>query len=160
MTNPPPEMNVFADALICRPSLGQWLATAGWPVLLLGIIVLVVNLLRQSAVLRRPSGQIISERLSAVGITTGWFSLIVAIGMTWYGLHSTWSIGAMSGTVDQGALLLGYAQSSIPGFIGLLILSGSFVEAALFKYLWMRKIKTEHNQAPEDSARKLAGPQR
>lgn len=145
MTNAPPEMNFFTDALICRPSLAQWIATAGWPVLLLGIIVLVVNLFRQAIMFRHSNGQDISERLSAMGVTTGWFSLIVAIGMTWYGLHSTWSVGALGDEVPQGMLLVCYAQSSIPGFIGLLIWAGGFFEAALFKTLWMRKMKTEHN---------------
>lgn len=132
----------------------------GWPVLLLGIIVLLVLTCWQFVMLRSPEGLSDSERLSAIGIAAGWFSFIVGIGMTWYGLHCTWVAGAMNGGLDQGLLFLSYSHSSIPGFIGLLILSGSFFEASLFKYLWMRKIKTEHNKAAEDTARKLADPQR
>ena len=145
MTNAPSEIDVFSDAFICRPSLGQWIATAGWLVLLLGIIVLMVTLLRQAAMLRHTNGQRHSERLSALVITTGWFSLIVAIGMTWYGLHSTWADGAMVDTIPQGFLFVCYAQSSIPGFIGLLIWAGSYFEAALFKTLWMRKMEAQQS---------------
>jgi len=160
MTNASAEMTFFSEPLLCGPSPGQWAAMAGWPVLLLGIIVLLVNVCRQIALLKRPDGRFISERVSTVGIATGWLSFIAGIGMTWYGLHSTWLVGAMGGFPDQGLLLLSYAQASIPGFIGILILSGAHFEAYVFKYLWMRKIKTEHNQAPEDTARKLADPQR
>jgi hypothetical protein len=103
---------------------------------------------------RRPDGQAVSERLSTIGIAAGWFSFMVGIGMTWYGLHSAWTVGAMIGMVDRGLLLLAYAQSSIPGFIGLLILAGGFFEAALFKTLWMRKTETEHNQASQPIAAK------
>ena len=160
MTNTPSEMTFFNEPLLRGPSPGQWAAMAGWPMLLLGIIVLLVNVCRQIVLLRRHDGQCVSERVSTIGIATGWFSFIVGIGMTWYGLHSVWLAGAMSGGLDQGLLLLSYAQSTIPGFIGVLLWAGGFFEAAFFKYLWMRKIKAEHNQAPQVTARKLAEPER
>lgn len=160
MTNNAPEMNVITDILISQPTCGQWLATAGWPVLFIGLILVVVNLLRQCATLRRPDGIAVSERISASSIAAGWFTLLTATAMTWYGLHSTWSVGGtMEDNVPQGLLLVCYAQSFIPGFIGLLILSGAFFEAALFKRLWMGRMMRKHNQAPEDTARKLADPQ-
>jgi hypothetical protein len=154
-------MTFFGDALICQPTVGQWLAMAGWPVLLAGLIVVAVNLIRQCATLRRLDGQGKSERLSASSIAVGWFTLFTGIAMTWYGLHSTWSVGATMGdNVPQGMLLLCYAQSSIPGFMGILIWCGAFCEAAFFKRLWMGRMMKSHNQAPEDTARKLADPQR
>jgi hypothetical protein len=154
MTNVPPDVTFFNEPLICGPSPGQCAAMAGWPVLLFGIILLVVNACRQVVMFRRPEGLGVSERPSTIGIAGAWFSFMVGIGMTWYGLHCTWLAGAMSGGVDQGLLLLSYSHSSIPGFIGLLILAGGFFEAALFKTLWMRKMKTEHNQASQPIAGK------
>ncbi len=142
MTNASPEMTFLWESHV--PSPGQWAAMAGWPVLILGITVLLVNFWRQLVLLRHHDGQNASERLSIIGIATGWFSFIVATGMTWYGLHCTWVRGA-EGASDLGFLLLNYAQSSVPGFIGLLIWAGGFFEESLFKALWMRKMKTEHN---------------
>lgn len=144
MTNAPPEMTFLWEPP--APSPGQWAVMAGWPVLVLCIIVLLVVFWRQVIILHRPDGQSASERLSTIGIATGWFSFIVATGMTWYSLHCTWVSGAI-GAVDQGFLLLNYAQSCTPGFIGLLIWAGGFFESLVFKALWMRH--TVHNQQSE-----------
>jgi hypothetical protein len=93
MTNTVPKVEFFTDALIGRPTVSQWLAMAGWPVLLVGLIIVVANLFRQCVTLRRPDGRAVSERIAAGSIAAGWFTLLTAIAMTWYGLHSTWSVG-------------------------------------------------------------------
>lgn len=146
----------MANAMICQPTLWAWVLTVAQLVPTGCFVVLIVNLVRQARLLRRPDGQTVSERLSTLGITWGWLALMVTIVMMWTGLQEAWSLGETSsdGALDQGILFISYAHSFGIGFVGLLLWAGAFCEASLFKYLWMRKMTTGHNQPSQSIAGK------
>ena len=141
------------DPIIIESS-PPWFTLAGWLVLCISFILLLVNFVLQINFLKKASTQALSEYQSAIVIFAGWISFIVATSMTWYGLHCTWYGSAIIGeslseSRVSSILNVNYAQSVVPGFIGILIWASAFCEAALFKALWIRKLKMEHNQPPE-----------
>jgi len=133
---------------IHRPTCMQWFVSSGFLFLLAVLIFMAVSFIRQFILLTRKDmlSRSTSEGLSALVIASGWFALMIAIGMTWYGISTIWQISAELGDVEPSILYFSYNQAAITASIGLLIWAFGYFQEALFRWFWKRKEVKNHSR--------------